>query len=235
MRGLIYLGAKNWTGNIAGRLPPGELSVVEPFCGGLNLLVQYWRPDLKIKCGDTKQHLIAMYNEMLSGWSRPEPGTRDEFENAREMVRLGIRSYIGLTLADAGWLAYECGMYGRGFEGGYNNKKEKQRQCAVWLKALGNWLSSKNNIMFRCQGYHHCSGGDIFILDPPYAGTKGYGSAFDYEGFIAWSRTLKCDKVYLYGFDEPPSGYEIIDFTIRTGGSMTTSMMRREWLAVRKK
>ena len=187
---------------------------IEPFCGGCNVIDKIVC-DKKI-ASDNHKYLIAMFNNLDKTCTLPEFITKEHYSEVRDCFNKGLTTFPDWYIGAVGFLA---SYNGRFFDGGYaglvNTKAGNVRN--YYDEAKRNFLEQiprLQNIQFIHADYTYYTDfyDCFFYLDPPYKGTKQYGSnkGFDHDKFWNWVKHLSKRNVVLISEHEAPFGFESI-------------------------
>lgn len=169
-----YLGGKS---KIAKRLAAviggGDL-LIEPFVGGGAMTAALAPSFREVRAYDIHLDLILLWNALKSGWLPPHVVSEHEYAKLRDSEPSALRAFVGF--AGASWGGKWFGGYARG--GARNYADEAARSLARDIALMG-------NVSFAQADYRNLNPppGAIVYADPPYAGTTGYGRAFDNTEF----------------------------------------------------
>lgn len=191
----------------------------EPFVGGANMID-------KIKCdkrvgNDLHKELIALFNQLQTGWKPPNTITEAEYDD----VRLNKDKYPDYYVALVGF----CATFGSKYFGGYARgfKADKVTPRDIPNEAIRNLMKqvpniqdvkfvSKNYLDINTDTLHNA----FIYCDPPYQGTTKYATdSFDYETFWNWVRKLSKDNYILVSEYNAPD-----DFINLWSKKVTTSL-----------
>ena len=187
---------------------------IEPFCGGCNVIDKVVC-DKKI-ASDNHKYLIAMFKNLDKIHTLPEFITKEHYSEVRDCFNKGLTTFPDWYIGAVGFLA---SYNGRFFDGGYaglvNTKAGAVRNYYDEAKRnLLEQIPRLQNIEFEHVDYAYYTDFEdcLFYLDPPYKGTKQYGSSkgFDYDRFWSWVEHLSEKNVVLISEHEAPSAFECI-------------------------
>lgn len=166
---------------------------VEPFVGGANVIDKI---NCKERYGfDKNKYLIELLKYVASGKELLEEVTRELYNDVRATYQLTNCKYEDWLIGNVGFIA---SYNGRWFDGGYapagyEKTKNGERYRDYYQEAKRNLLSQKEdieNVIFQCCEYKESvelslDSGLLIYCDPPYANTKQYANAkdFDYNDF----------------------------------------------------
>lgn len=195
---------------------PATKTIVELFCGGLNMtneLVKFGKP---IICVDNNPYLIAMYKSLMSGWEPPDTITRDQYNDIKN-------NHGNYEPELVGFVGFGC-SFGAKWWGGYatGGKKESHRNYAIETK---NHLQKQfqnfkdQDITFIASDYKSVfiPTGSVIYCDPPYINTTNYHSKFDHDDFWNWVRRNSREfPIYVSEYESPNDFVSILDIPIIT-------------------
>lgn len=187
---------------------------IEPFCGGCNVIDKVIC-DKKI-ASDNHKYLIAMFKNLNKIYTLPEFVTKEHYSEVRDCFNKGLTIFPDWYIGAIGFLA---SYNGRFFDGGYagltytkagtirNYYDEAKRNLLEQIPRL-------QNIEFKYVDYTYYADFEncLFYLDPPYKGTKQYGSSkeFDHSRFWNFVEQLSKNNIVLISEHEAPSDFECI-------------------------
>lgn len=172
-----YLGGK---ARIAKHLAPVitsyGLPVWEPFVGGANIT-----PHLgSTRCSDINPALIAMYQALQGGWLPPEFVSPDEYQAAKLLPD---------TDPMKAWCGFACSFAGMWFRSYGLDKRRPNGTVQISRASVLKLVPPLRAATFECIDFLTVDPSPwhgLIYADPPYAGTTGYGQAFDSARF--WQR-----------------------------------------------
>lgn len=188
--------------------------IVTHNCGGCNVIDKVIC-DKKI-ASDNHQYLIAMFKNLDKIHTLPEFITKEHYSEVRDCFNKGLTAFPDWYIGAVGFLA---SYNGRFFDGGYaglvNTKAGTVRNYYDEAKRnLLEQIPRLQNIEFEHVDYTYYTDFEdcLFYLDPPYKGTKQYGSSkgFDHDRFWSWVEHLSEKNVVLISEHEAPSEFECI-------------------------
>lgn len=188
--------------------------IVTHNCGGCNVIDKVVC-DKKI-ASDNHKYLIAMFKNLDKIYTLPEFITKEHYSEVRDCFNKGLTTFPDWYIGAVGFLA---SYNGRFFDGGYaglvNTKAGTVRNYYDEAKRnLLEQIPKLQNIEFEHVDYAYYTDFEdcLFYLDPPYKGTKQYGSSkgFDYDRFWSWVEHLSRKNVVLISEHEAPSEFECI-------------------------
>lgn len=190
---------------------------LEPFVGGANVID-------KIKCpnkfgSDKNKYLIALLKHVQSGGQLYDSVSKDLYDKARTAFNNGDTSeFEDWEVGNIGFIA---SFNGRWFDGGYakagyEKTKNGQRYRDYYRETKDNLLTQAPNlkgIKFTASDYKEyspCSG--LIYADPPYANTKQYKNAanFDYDEFWQTMRDWSKNNIVIISEQNAPDDFEVI-------------------------
>lgn len=189
---------------------------IEPFCGGCNVID-------KINCNnkiasDNHKFLIALLNNLNKTEELLPFVTKEHYSDVRSCFNAGGIVYPDWYIGAVGFLA---SYNGRFFDGGYaglvKTKADTTRNYYDEAKRnLIEQIPNLININFKCcdytdydtEEYTNC----LFYCDPPYKGTKQYGTSknFDYDKFWIWAERMSGNNIVLVSEHQAPDNWKCI-------------------------
>lgn len=166
---------------------PGQW-VWDPFCGGLSMSVALSKKG-PVLASDANAALISLYRAVQAGWVPPEDVSLETYEAAKQLPDSDpLKAFCGFGLSFGGiWFSsftpnYRSRVVRSGPEAGRFKQQWPHRaasrglvrDCARLVFDCGDFLAQRPEPV-------DC----VLYLDPPYAGTQGYGGGFDHAAFIA--------------------------------------------------
>lgn len=192
------------------------IKYIEPFCGGCNIIdkISY---DNKV-ASDNHKYLIAMLNNLNEATELPTFITKEHYSDVRSCFNAGGIVYPDWYIGAVGFLA---SYNGRFFDGGYaglvKTKADTTRNYYDEAKRnLMEQIPNLNNIKFECCDYSNYNPDEytncLFYCDPPYKGTKQYGTSknFDYDKFWSWAETMSENNIVLVSEHDAPDNWKCI-------------------------
>ena len=191
---------------------------LEPFVGGANVID-------KIKCpnkfgSDKNKYLIALLKHVQSGGQVYDSVSKDLYDKARTAFNNGDTSeFEDWEVGNIGFIA---SYNGRWFDGGYakagyEKTKNGLRFRDYYREAKDNLMNQAPNlkgIEFRVCDYKRIIDpcGCVFYCDPPYANTKQYKNAanFDYDEFWQTMRDWSKNNIVIISEQNAPDDFEVI-------------------------
>lgn len=194
---------------------------LEPFVGGANIIDKIQHHN---KFGsDKNKYLIALLKHVQSGKPLYESVPKELYDKARTAFNNGDTSdFEDWQIGNIGFLA---SYNGRWFDGGYakagyEKTKNGLRFRDYYREAKDNLLaqaSSLKGIEFSACDYKRYTGngepfGCLIYADPPYANTKQYKNAanFDYDGFWQAMRDWSKNNIVIISEQNAPDDFEVI-------------------------
>lgn len=182
---------------------------IEPFVGGANM-IEYINCKNKI-ASDNNEYLIAMWNDLQSGWSPPETLTKEMYED----IKNNKDNYSKSLVSIAGF----CATYNAKWFGGYAGivKTKINTYRNYYDEAIRNIQKQIVNLMdvnfihadyTYFNNYKDC----LIYCDPPYQGTTQYGSSkdFDYDKFWNWIREMSKNNIVLVSEYNAPEDFKCV-------------------------
>lgn len=211
-----YMGSKSKIANeileVISKYKDGFENYVEPFSGGLNMMVKADFPNKF--ANDINPFLIAMWIELKKNGSLRLPlqidkelySTWRNFYNKEK----NLNNYLILTednlfnYAMCGWIGFMGSFNGRFFDGGYSGHNVKGRDyISEQIRNTLSQVEQIKDITFSCGSYDKMVIPDnsIVYCDIPYKNTKQYNLSmnFDYDKFYKWcvETKNKGNKVFI--------------------------------------
>lgn len=191
---------------------------LEPFVGGANVID-------KIKCpnkfgSDKNKYLIALLKHVQSGGQLYDSVSKDLYDKARTAFNNSDTSeFEDWEVGNIGFIA---SFNGRWFDGGY--AKSGYEKTKNGLRFRDYYREAKDNLMnqapnlkgieFRDCDYKRIIDpcGCVFYCDPPYANTKQYKNAanFDYDEFWQIMRDWSKNNIVIISEQNAPDDFEVI-------------------------
>ena len=191
---------------------------LEPFVGGANVID-------KIKCpnkfgSDKNKYLIALLKHVQSGGQLYDSVSKDLYDKVRTAFNNGDTSeFEDWEVGNIGFIA---SFNGRWFDGGY--AKSGYEKTKNGLRFRDYYREAKDNLMnqapnlkgieFRDCDYKRIIDprGCVFYCDPPYANTKQYKNAanFDYDEFWQTMRDWSKNNIVIISEQNAPDDFEVI-------------------------
>lgn len=185
---------------------------IEPFGGGMNVIDKIVC-ERKFAC-DLNKYLIALFVHLQNGGELPDRVPRELYSR----VRSNRDEYDDWFVGCVGFLA---SYNGRFFDGGYappgyETTKTGKRYRDYYREASDNIIAQIPNLVgvrFLVRDYTTIKPHDAVIYcDPPYAGTKQYKNAlqFDYDKFWNIMRMWSGNNIVLISEESAPADFECI-------------------------
>jgi len=201
-----YLGGKfRIAKQIASILGPNP--VLEPFMGGANVSVHL--PEGSI-CSDLDPSLASLYQHVQANGvdSLPERLTKDVYD--------ALKATEDPCNPLTAFAKYGCSYAGKPW-GGWAKPNPNQSRTGYYSTCARNALKRLQGLQvtFQSGSFFDLHPGDFLgftlYLDPPYLGTTGYKTAFDYDLFLStvrmWART---NPVYVSEYQSQDSTWELV-------------------------
>lgn len=170
--------------------------LVEPFIGGgaiTSKLAPYFN---KVEASDIHEDLVLMWKALLSGWIPPSVITEDEYKALRNAEPSALRGFVG----------FGCSFGGKYF-GGYARYKD-ENYAAISKRSVLKQIKTMTNVLVQAKDYREIfpPSGAVVYVDPPYAGTTGYGLKFDsvefWQTMTSWHN--KGAMIFCSEYTAPP-------------------------------
>ena len=190
---------------------------IEPFVGGANVID-------KIQCEykygfDKNKYLIALLQRVQNGLPLYDSVSKELYNKARsEYNQHDTNEFEDWQIGNIGFLA---SYNGRWFDGGYaksgyEKTKNGERYRDYYQEAKNNLLNQApklKGILFDSKNYIDLNVyRAVIYCDPPYANTKQYQNAknFDYEEFWQTMRKWSEKNIVLISEENAPDDFECI-------------------------
>ena len=150
------------------------------------------RPDIEIVCNDVHPAAVSVLRGAArEGWKPPTTLTEEEYAYLRDASRRGEVSPL------IGFAGFGCSFGGK-FFGGYARGAAGRNYAAAAARALVTDAPHLARAEFHNLDYASLveaaapRPGDVWYVDPPYAGTTGYAGTpkFDHSRFWQWATDL---------------------------------------------
>lgn len=188
---------------------------VEPFVGGANVIDKI-KAVKRIGC-DKQKYLIALYKNLDKIDQLPEFVTHEHYSAVRDCFNLGLNTFEDWYVGAIGFLA---SYNGRFFDGGYaglvnakagtarNYYAEAKRNLEKQLTDLQGIEWKSGDYRETCSDYENC----LIYCDPPYFGTKQYGTSRDFyhDEFWDWCREMSKRNTVLVSEHSAREDFETI-------------------------
>lgn len=188
---------------------------VEPFVGGANVIDKI-SAERRVGC-DKQKYLIALYQNLDKIGNLPDFVTKEHYSEVRDCYNRNLGNFEDWYVGAIGFLA---SYNGRFFDGGYaglvNTKAGKVRNYYAEAKRnLESQIESLQGIEWKsgdyrvtCSNYEGC----LIYCDPPYFGTKQYGSSQDFyhDEFWDWCREMSERNIVLVSEHSARDDFEAI-------------------------
>lgn len=182
----------------------------EPFVGGGSVLVESPAPTRY--AADANPYLVAMWREVLRGWTPPDTVSEADYVwlRANPDVFPHMTAFAGFGCSFAGkWFGGYAGRGARNYAA--NARNSVMRKAARMV-----------GVTFASGDYreHTYPSGAVVYMDPPYAGTTGYAGvpgAFDTQAFWEFCRGLanRC-TVFVSEYDAPDDARVVAEVPTKT-------------------
>lgn len=171
-----YLGGKSKIARrLAAVIGSGDL-LIEPFVGGGAMCAALAPQFASVEASDTHPDLILMWQALQNGWVPPTSVSEEEYTQLRSALPSALRGFVGF--AGASWGAKWFGGYARAPNRNFADEA---------ARSLARDMACMRHVRFSQRDYRSIAvpRGAVIYADPPYAGTTGYGEAFDTDEFWA--------------------------------------------------
>lgn len=158
------------------RYRDGRTTVLEPFCGELNVTAALTGPRI---ASDLSRPLFSLYSALRSGWTPPD----EISEEAYALVKSRRDPDDPLTA----FVGYGCSFGGKMFSGFARGRGEdyvRQAKTSLLRK-----FAACSDVTFACVPFDAWAPGKSTLVycDPPYAGTTGYPGLPKFDSARFWS------------------------------------------------
>lgn len=186
----------------------------EPFCGGCNVIDHI--NATKRFAADNQRYLIALYQNVDKVLTLPNSITKEHYSSVRDCFNKNETEYEDWYIGAIGFLT---SYNGRFFDGGYagivHTKSGVERNYYAEAKRnLEKQIPKLDGIEFRCLNYLDTEeiSGFVIYCDPPYYGTKQYGSSrgFDHAVFWEWVREKSKNNTVIVSEHQAPDDFKCI-------------------------
>lgn len=185
---------------------------IEPFGGGMNVIDKI--VGVKRYGCDLNKYLISLFEHLQRGESLPDEVSRETYSS----IRSNPDQFEDWMVGCVGFLA---SYNGRFFDGGYaqhgyEKTKSGERYRNYYREAKDNILAQMPDLLdvkFVVRNYLDINpSGAVIYCDPPYAGTKQYKNAtqFNHEQFWDVMRRWSQDNIVFISEENAPEDFECI-------------------------
>jgi len=179
--------------------------VVDPFCGGCNLIDKV---EGKRLAADINPYLISMWKALQNGWLPPDQVSEEDYidiKNNKDAYPSYLVGFVGIACSfGSKWF----GGYARGYNGSRN-----RNYCLESKNNVLKQIKNLQDVKFYAYDYTALMIPDksVIYCDPPYKNTTGYKSCFNSAEFWEWAinQSYFGHKVYVSEFSAP-DGWECI-------------------------
>lgn len=178
--------------------------------GAVSSFIGKERPDIALVCNDVHPAVVALLRGVArEGWVPPTTLTEAEYINLRNASRRGeVSPLIGF----AGFGCSFGGKFFRGYARGAITRNYAGAAAKALLKdaphlARADFYNLDYAALVDAVGVRE---GDVWYIDPPYAGTEKYGGTggeFDHARFWGWAVTLSRTTPVLVSEFSAPSDW----------------------------
>lgn len=198
---------------------------IEPFCGGCNIIDKVHAK--KRLAYDKQEYLIELFQNLCKLELLQDFVTKEHYDDVRRDFYNGARIYDKWYIAAIGFLA---SYNGRFFDGGYagivQTEYGERNYYDEALRNLKKQIPDLKGIEFNCADYKMLNPREsVIYCDPPYKGTKEYGTSknFDYGEFWDWVRKVSSNNIVIVSSNDAPEDFRCIwskpvSRTIRANG-----------------
>lgn len=151
--------------------------VVEPFCGALNVTVQF---ECERLASDASPYLFSLYRALREGWQPPESVSEETWRElkAKKDPDDPMTAFAG----------YGCSFSGM-FFGTYARGGEERNYAQNARNTLLKKMAKCRLVTFAHYSYERLTPGKALVYcDPPYAGTAGYSAVGEFDSAAFWER-----------------------------------------------
>lgn len=179
--------------------------------GAVSSFIGKERPDIALVCNDVHPAAVALLRGVArEGWNPPVNLEEEEYKALQAQAKMGDASAL------IGFAGFGCSFGGKYF-GGYARQKGYNfaQGAARVLKRDAAHLARADFYNLDYAALVDAVGvreGDVWYVDPPYAGTTGYAGTpkFDHVRFWAWAADLaQRVPVLVSEFAAPPEWTEL--------------------------
>ena len=188
---------------------------VEPFVGGANVIDKV-KCEKRIGC-DKQKYLIALYENLHRFSELPIFVTKEHYSDVRDCYNTSNGKYEDWYIGAIGFLA---SYNGRFFDGGYaglvntkagtvrNYYDEAKRNLESQIESLKGIEWRSGDYRTTCSNLEDC----LIYCDPPYKGTKQYGTSkdFNHDEFWDWCRQMSERNIVLISEHNARDDFECI-------------------------
>lgn len=212
-----YMGSKSRIAKdivpiIQGMIDDNNINTyIEVCCGGCNVIDKV-KSNIKI-ASDNNKYLIAMLQNLDKISELPDFISKEHYTDVRTCFNTGDNKYPDWYIGAVGFLA---SYNGRFFDGGYSGSYKLRNYYDEARRNLIEQIPTLDGISFKCCDYltyrPEDYAGCLFYIDPPYKGTKQYGTskAFDHDKFWNWARTMAVNNIVLVSEHSAPEGIKCL-------------------------
>ena len=181
--------------------------------GAVSSFIGKERPDIALVCNDVHPAAVAVLRGVAhEGWIPPVDMSEAEF------VAIKARALAGEVSALTGFAGFGCAYGGSYFAGFARPRPATPNPVAGQAKTLAEKGRNLARAEFHNLDFAALPGavgvrpGDVWYVDPPYAGTQGYPGTpdFDHERFWRWAADLSQIVPVLVSEFAAPAGWSPI-------------------------
>jgi DNA adenine methylase len=177
--------------------------VLEPFCGGCSVTVEFAKRGIEVDASDAHPALIALWQAVAAGWKGPTSVTQAEFDAARELPDSDpLKAFIGFGCSFAG--VYFASFADKGE--GRSSAMAAKRSLARKMKTMRPFVDFSTRSFFDIVPSRSLRGVPIYC-DPPYANTEKYRGMEPFDSLKFWRHARALAKqgavVYVSEYTAP--------------------------------
>jgi DNA adenine methylase len=189
---------------------------LEPFCGSA-WVAELIRCDLRVCC-DLNSDLIALWQDIQSGWLPPDTISEEEYYAAKALPSpSAMRAFCGFGCSFAGKF---FGGYARGGHGADAKTAKSQLISRMYAKTAKS--QGLQSVVFIECNYEDALqfGADLVYCDPPYAGTTKFYGLPEFDAPRFWDVVRQESKngrmIFISEYDAPGDFVSVLDIATRT-------------------
>lgn len=186
----------------------------EPFCGGCNV-IDHIKAEKRF-ASDKQKYLIELYKNLHRLNELPDFVTKEHYDSVRGCFNKRDSTYEDWYVGAIGFLAsYNGRFFGGGYAGIVHTKAGTERNYYAEAKRnLEMQTPRLRNIVFNCIDYQDVKdiSGYVIYCDPPYSGTKQYGTSkgFNHDAFWEWARRKSTDNIVIVSEHNAPDDFQCV-------------------------
>lgn len=183
----------------------------EPFCGGCNV-IDHISASRRF-AADNQKYLIALYQNLHKLDELPENVTKEHYDSVRRCFNQQTNEFEDWYVGAIGFLA---SYNGRFFDGGYAGVVHTKAGTIrdYYAEAKRNLVAQApklDGVIFGHKDYLSTNPiiGYVIYCDPPYFGTKQYGSSknFNHGKFWEWVRKMSLKNTVIVSEHQAPDDF----------------------------